>query len=378
VLHDRIVIVESVVRQLAAGWSSQIMVSFYLDIDGRRYPRPSDYAPHVEQLFRLARKSAEAEGQHGVDAVEADLSRIAGWLDSGLDRKTTRGVAVFSCQAQDLFDVFSLPISVRDQVVVGRGPDVAQLCAILATSEQSLVVAVDRQRSRLLRLECGDADVDEREAPIDETARQVDTNVELGSFERRHEELARQHYRHVARAVADELEERPAARIVLCGQQESVARLEEYLPERVVALIVGRIALPLSSGRAELARAASEIIRAVRRQHQIELIDELRARASEGAGTVTGLAATLDALGAGQVETLVVEEGFEARGGRCRDCGQLVSDGALCARCGAAPIPMENVVDAAITEAFTHHVALEFCEEADLAGLGHIGAFERR
>jgi hypothetical protein len=39
---------------------------------------------------------------------------------------------------------------------------------------------------------------------------------------------------------------------------------------------------------------------------------------------------------------------------------------------------MENVVDAAITEAFTHHVALEFCEEADLAGLGHIGAFERR
>jgi peptide chain release factor subunit 1 len=352
VLHDRAVIVESVVRQLAAGWSSQIVVSFYLDIDGRRYPRPSDYAPHVEQLFRLARKSAEAEGQHGVDAVEADLSRIAGWLDSGLDRKTTRGVAVFSCQAQDLFDVFSLPISVRDQVVVGRGPDVAQLCAILATSEQSLVVAVDRQRSRLLRLECGDADVDEREAPIDETARQVDTNDELG--------------------------ERPAARIVLCGQQESVAGLEGYLPERVVALIAGRIALPLSGGRAELARAASEIIRAVRRQHQIELIDELRARASEGAGTVTGLAATLDALGAGQVETLVVEEGFEARGGRCRDCGQLVPDGALCTRCGAAPIPMENVVDAAITEAFTHHVALEFCEEADLAGLGHIGAFERR
>jgi peptide chain release factor subunit 1 len=375
VLHYLTVLTESAVRDLAQRWISPVVTSFYLDVDGSRYPRPSDYAPHVERLFRLARGSAVAEGGDAVDAIEADLSRIAGWLERDLERGSTRGVAAFSCGALGLFEVFALPTSVRDQVVVGPGPDVAQLCAVLYAGEQILAVAVDRQRCRMLRLEHGE--IEEREAPIDAIERQVDTDVEVGSFERRHEELARQHYRHVASAVGAELERRPATSVVLFGPEDSVSRLEGYLPEHAMALVRGKLRLPVASERVECARAASEVVRGAKVQRQRELIVELRERSAESAAAVTGLGPALEALGTGRVGTLLVEDGYGSPGGRCPACGQLVPDSVPCTRCGATPIGVENVVDAAVTEAFTHRVEIEFCDASDLAGLGHIGAMDR-
>lgn len=375
VLQDGIVLKESEVRALAIRQGAPVVTSFYLDVDGRRYPRPSDYAPRVDHLLRLARRGAGPYGKDVVKDVEADLAHIAAWLESRLDRTTTRGVAAFSAHAQGIFEAFDLPVPVRDQVVVGPGPDVAQLCAILSASQPALVVAVDRQHSRLLRLDGGDAK--ELEAPTDEIGRQVDTDVEIGSFEHHHEELARRHQRRVARFVVEELERRPAKHVVLSGSPETVDQVVAYLPERVTQLVSGRIPLPISSRLAELAQAADDVISQTVRRHQIALAAELHDRAAEGASAVIGLAATLDALGAERVVTLVVEDGFSARGGRCGDCGQLVADGEWCPRCGASALAVENVVDAAITDAFSHHVTLEVCEEGVLAGLGHIGAFER-
>jgi len=177
--------------------------------------------------------------------------------------------------------------------------------------------------------------------------------------------------------VLSELETRPVKAIVLSGPGESVARLKWYLPERVAALVAGRITLPITSGRAELAHAAGEVIMQAQRHHQLALVNELRERAAEGAAAVTGLAPTLEALGAERVGTLVVEKGFETDGGRCLNCGQLVADGGFCPVCGTTLTAVENVVDAAVTRAFAHHVTLEFCEDGDLAGLGRIGALER-
>jgi len=375
-LQHRSVIEESVLRALAARRCNPVVTSFYLDVDGRRYPRPSDYAPNVDHLVRIALRGAELQGKDVIHAVESDLSRIEQWLGSSLDRETARGVAAFSCEREGFFEAFGLPLSVRDQVVVGPGPDIAQLCATLAASERTLVIAIDGQRARFLRLELGE--VEEIEAPTDEMERQVDTDVELGSFEHRHEEHARQHYRHVARAVVEELAQRPAKRIVLSGTGESVARLEEHLPKRVVELVSGRIGNPIPSGQSELARAAAHLVDEARHEQEIALIEELRERTTEGAAAVTGLAATLEAIGARRVETFVVEESFSAGGARCGDCGQLMANGTRCPRCGAIPVGVDNIVDAAITEAFSHHVMLAFCKPGGLAEMGHVGAFEHR
>jgi len=375
-LHHHVnVVMEADLRELVRQWASLAVTSLYLDVDGRRYPRPTDFAPHLNHLFHLARASAAAQGAEVVTAVHEDLRRIANWVERDLDRTTTRGVAAFSCEALGRFEAFPLSRPVRNQVVVGPGPDVAQLCAALSWEQRTLVVAVDRQASRMIRLD-GDR-IEELEAPVDAIERQVDTDVEIGSFERRHEEFARQHYRHVARAVADDLEVWRATAVVLSGQDDSVSHLERYLPEHVVTLVKGRLRLPVASGTSDLARDAVEVVSAAEKARRHKLARQVRERAAEGAAAVAGLGPVMEALGTGRVGTLLVEEGFDVPGIRCPDCGQLAPEESSCPRCGGAPMAVERLVDAAVNEALVHHVTVEFLEPSELDGLGHIGALVR-
>ncbi len=344
----------------------------FIDVDGRRYPRPSDYVPNVERLFRLARDEASRFGRRGEAAVASDLGRIAGWLAGGIDRTRTRGVAFYSASGDDLFWAITLPVSLADQVVVDVVPDVAQLVAAESTVEPALVVALDAERSRLVRVEPGQ--VCEVDGPQDDGERQVDTDVELGSFSRRHEEAVRRHFRHVAASVATELEARPTEHLVLDGAPATVATFEGQLPQRARALVAGHLSLPVATPPGELARAATAVVGEAARRRRAEVVEALRTRVAEGADAVAGLERTLAGLGADRLALVAFEAGFGAPGGRCEACGELaVTTAGPCPRCGEPLAPVANVVDAAVTEAFAHRVALEVYERGALADLGHIG-----
>lgn len=353
-----------------------MLISFYLDVDGRRYPRPSDYAPRLDHLMRDAREQAHARGPGVVQSVEKDLQRIARWLEGALDRSSTRGVAAFSACAQGLFRVFPLPVPVRDQIVVDVAPDLAQLAELLASTRPALVVLVDGQRSRLLLVTPGEAK--ERRAPTDVIARQADTDVEIGSFEHRHEELVRQHLRHVAHAVTAEFDAEDVRQLVLSGPHDLVVQLEARLPKRVRALVSARMALPVTTRAADVAQEANQALAEVDRRQRQALVRKVKELADEGAGAVIGLAATLEALSENRVETLLVGRGFAVPGARCATCDALLEQVVVCPRCGGLPVPVENIVDAAITEAFLRHVSLAICEADDVADIASVGAFERR
>lgn len=371
--HCRRVLDESAVRRLVQWRREPVVTSFYLDVDGQRYPRPSDYAPHVSELFRAAREHALHQGDDAAKRVDDDLARIANWLDAGLDRHVTRGVAAFAARGR--FQALGLPVAVRDQVAIGPRPDVVQLCEVLAASGPVLVAAVDRQASRMLRVDLGG--IHDLAASADPVERQADTDVELGNFEHRHEELRRQHLRRVARDLMAEVEQRPAEHIVLSGTSDAVAELVSHLGQQAAALVTGQMALSPSVPERELVAAAERLVEDERIDHQRAIVEKLHDRASQGEAAVTGLAPTLEALGMARAQSVIVEEGLELPGGRCLECGRLVTEETTCPMCGASVIPVGNAVAEAVSDAFLHHVTVEFCAPGSLADVGHIGAFER-
>src|SRR5205807_6861438 len=82
------------VRSLAAFKAERgPVISLYLDVDGQRHPRPRDYELQLGHLLRQVRDRTAA----------ADLHRIEAWIKSQLDRSRTRGLALFSGAADDLF-----------------------------------------------------------------------------------------------------------------------------------------------------------------------------------------------------------------------------------------------------------------------------------
>lgn len=367
----------SVIRDLAAWWGHPVVTTVYLDVDGRRFPRRSDLKPQIALLSRVARDQAVPFGTAAVAAVEADLGHVHRWLADPIDRTALRGVALFSCDQDGLLRVIGLSTPVREQVAVGPTPALGQLCEALGRRARALVALVDRRELRLVRLVQGR--VDEHAGPVDEPPRQVDTDVELGSFERLHEEATRRHLRRAADAVVDELTRWPAEHLVLGGPVEAVTALEQALASTVAALVVGRITLPVRSAPAEVALAAWDVIEAFDEKRRSALVDDLRQRVERGMGGVAGAAATLDALGERRVATLIVTRGFAAPGSRCRRCGWLVAGvGTVpCPECGTPTDPLADVVEAAIASALGQDADVQPCEGAELEALGSLGAIER-
>jgi len=366
----------SVIRSISAWAGGGLITSFYLDVDGRRSPRWPDVELRASHLLRLARQRSDALSQPGAGSAasaEADLAEIERWLGRDLDRSKVRGAALFSCAAKGLFESLLLPVPVRDQVVVDLEPDVAQLCLLSSATWHAIALGVDRERWRMMRL--GD-DGEEEEVDVvdDRLAHGIDVDIELAGFGHHDEELVREHYRRVARSLEEELRRRPDARVVLCGPQESLRELEEYLPERVRSQVEGRAHLELDAGKAELARCAREVIDAAQSDRRSARVAELRGRVATGDGAVAGIDACLAVLGAGQAESLLVERTFEMPGGRCEGCGLLVTTAARpCPRCGGHVRPVENVVDAAVKDAYLHDVALVGLADGELGDLGRIG-----
>jgi peptide subunit release factor 1 (eRF1) len=81
-----------------------------------------------------------------------------------------------------------------------------------------------------------------------------------------------------------------------------------------------------------------------------------------------------------RVDTLVVQEGFSARGTRCPQCGWLgVSAAPQCPADGTITEPVANVVDAAVAEAFGQdaHVRYLPLTATELETKGSIAALLR-
>jgi rRNA maturation endonuclease Nob1 len=367
----------SVIRSISAWAGDDPVTSFYLDVDGRRAPRWPDVERRAGQLLRRARRRVHTLEQLEVpsaSSAEEDLAQIERWLGRELDRAKVRGVALFSCAAKERFEALMLPVPVRDQVVVDLEPDVAQLCLISSATWHAVAIGVDRERWRVVRF-TDDGQEEEVDVVDDRIPHAIDVDIELAGFGHHDEELVREHYRRVAHGLEEELRRSHDVRVVLCGPRESVRELEAYLPVRVRAKVEGDAHIELDAGTAELAGCARTVLDAEDAKRRSARVAELRGRVATGDGAVAGIDACLAALGAGHVDSLLVERTFEMPGGRCASCGLLVSaTSGTCPRCGGHVRSVENVVDAAIGDAYLHDVALVAVGDGELGDLGRIGA----
>jgi peptide chain release factor subunit 1 len=367
---------ESSIRDLAAFKGEDAPVtSLYLDVDGRRRIRARDCELALE---RLARPVREGEPQAGHASVCADLKRIEEHVKSGIDRSHVRGLAFFSCTAHDFWRVVELAVPVRDRLVVNHTPYVRELEAVVARHERFAVLLADRQRARLLLFWQGE--LLEKQEQFDSLPRHDDDGGQLGKDQvAGHAAAAAQrHLRRVAAAAFACFQEQGFEHLVLGGPEEVAAELERelhpYLRERIAA----RVALAVHCADDEIRHAAQEVEAGVERAREAAVVERLRHAVGTGTGGVAGLDAVLEALVARRVDTLLVSEGFEAPGWRCRACAWVGTLGRSCPLCGNTMEQVEDVVEEAVEEALAQACRVAFCRDnADLDVAGRVGALLR-
>jgi peptide subunit release factor 1 (eRF1) len=375
------VISEDRIRALAGHRGSAVVTSCYLDVDGRRHLRHSDYEAQLDHLVRQGRDKAAGFGPEAARSVAADLDRIASWVRSGFDRSRVRGLAFFACSADGFFEVVESPLPVRNGVVVNHTPHVRPLESLLQAYERFAVMLVDRQRARLFRFELGE--LTEHTEVFDAVPRSGDQAGHPGqgsrgaAVQRHSDEVAHRHLKHAAEVTFAELQQRPVDHLILGGPHDVVVEFEGLLHPWIRDRVADRLAISATAGPDEVRQAALCVEAAVARRNEAVLVDRLRDAVGAGGG-VAGLEPTLAALVERRVDLLLVSDGYETEGWRCRSCQYLGPLGRRCPVCANSMDLVDDVVEEAVEDALANKCRVQMVREnADLDVLGRIGAILR-
>lgn len=365
-------ITEDAIRELAAFKGAVPVTSCYLDVDGRRLVRQQDIDHELEAVLRPARARYETDV-----SVKRDLDRIERYVKAGFDRSNTRGLALFSCEEPDFWQVVPLPVPVHSRVVVNSQPAVGELKSMVEQYDRFGVLLVDRQRARMFVFELGE--LVEHSEELDELPRDYDDvgNSERNDHQNHVEALVDQHARKAAALAWSVYQRVGFDRFTVGAPDDLLSHVQELVHPYLRARWSGRIEVTPTASPDEIRAAAEKVEARVERDKEAELVSRMRDAVGTGKGAA-GLAETLAALGAGRVDTLLVSRGFAVDGWRCGSCNTLFAKGRSCPTCGAEMRSVHDVVEEAVEAALAQSCRVEICvDNADLDVAGRIGALLR-
>jgi peptide chain release factor subunit 1 len=366
-------------RLTALAATEHWVVSCYLKLEPRDRGR-GKYLIKIKNRIKTLTGALEARGLNRAArlAVERDLERIREYLAHPSNLPAGRGIAVFACEPLKLFEPIPLPVVFRSRLVVDHTPLVRELAALNDEFGRMLCVAYDRTSARffevtptgaaeLSSLSAGDTTRAGRIHGPSRPSRPHGRGVGASApgehgFNQRIREEKQRHYAQIAQRLFEVTRDLPVQGIVLAGMGSDVGAVEPHLHPYVRESVLGTVRLnPKSASATDVLEAVldirSERERAWEQRHVEELMEGL------GSGwAVNGLDPTLEALGRGQVRTLLVDPSVERPGFRCGTSGRLRTSLDACGGEGT-PVPLPDVVDEAIEDALRQGAHVDVVED---------------
>ena len=371
------------VRELAAFQADETKgacaLSFYLQPDPPQDRSHRREAIVAKDVVKQALKSAAASGKNG--SLHADLDRV---LDLATNlRGNARGRAVFACSAQNFWREYELPpLLGATQIYLQPRFQLKPLAALLGAQPALSVAVVDRQRARFFDLRLDD--LRERGAIVHMLSRSGSNygynGYEGGHAERRVAEEALQHFKAVSERLRTDFERGIWERLIVGCQDANWPEFEANLHPYVKQRLIGRFSADVASvSNEEIRDRAGVVLNRWTSERGSKKASEVLDFAKSNGRGVTGLRRVLQALEAGEVQSLFLAENYSARVVECPHCGHL--DAHLvpsCVACGNATRELADVCDAIIPIAIRRDIELFYLKDNDeLDGAGNIAALLR-
>ncbi len=348
-------------RELAETRSAQGKVlSVFINLDPREFATPPARATEISSVLDSAARTirdADDLTQDERTALHSDLERVRTAMRNGVDTKEARALAVFASQPAGLFEILKLPRAVDHKVAISETPCVEPLARI-GTGEPWWLVLVDRKHARLL---AGTVDglvelwrhEDDVLGRIDSDRHDQDGRSEK-RYERGVEKEVDVHLRGVATELARRLRDGRVAGILLGGPKETTGHLESLLHADVAKCVKGHVDVDVwNSGADAVLAAARPVLDELTARRDSELLAKIDEGLGKGGRAVSGLNDVLTAVHERRIDTLVIQEGFTAKGTRCPQCGWMgVSASGQCPADGTMTDVVDNIVEAAVGRAF--------------------------
>lgn len=352
---------------------SHPVLSVYLNIDPSRGAADA-YKLQLRQLL----KDFEEQAPEDKDAIERFIEHEYDW--SG------RSLVIFSCAEDDFFRSYPLMVPVRSRARLMQRPYVKPLVDLLDEYGHCGVVLVDQQSARLFHFHLGE--LEEQKDTTGEAVRHTKRGGGSQAPGRRGgtagrtrytEEVADRNLREAARFASRFFATKEVRRVLVGGTEDIRARFIEMLPKTWQSLVTGTFPMEMNAGHAQVLETAMEVAQKAKREREKRLVKAVITAAAKGREGVIRLDDTLGAVHAGNVQTLIVSEGFRAPGYRCQGCGYLTAQPLeKCPFCDGDIEKIEDAVEMAVGRVLSDGGEVEILRDIpELEKAGRIGALLR-
>jgi len=365
---------EKALAELLSYRPASPVLSVYLDVD------PADASGEAYKL-RLRQLLREFE-----TSAPADVEAVLRFVEHGFAR-SSRSLAAFSCAAEGYLKTLPLAVPIRSRARRLDRPYVKPLADLLDLYGHYGVAVVDRQGARLFHFHLGE--LREQEGVLGETVRRTKRGGAstfpgrrggVAGQTRWDEEQSDRNLREAARAASAFFEENRVRRVLVGGTQANVKRFLGLLPKTWQSLVVGTFPMDMDASGAQVLERAMTLGKKAEQESEVRLVERLLTAAAKGREGALRLDATLQAVRAGQVLTLVIRDGFRAPGFRCRGCGYLTAQRptAGCPFCGKDFEEIDDAVELAVRQVMSAGGDIEVVgRHTDFERAGSIGALLR-
>jgi len=325
------------------------VVSLYLDLDGAVYPARSDYEAELSILISNARKAAAADLKLNRDQqgwMDAELSGIGEYVNLRFQRNGARGLVIFACQEEDLWQVTPLKVPVKNRVFIDWKPQVAPLVETLSEYRQLCVLVTNKERARVFHVYAGE--ITEHTEILDRVLKLHNQGGwEQAKFQRRHGQQVRNHLKKASDATLEYFKSEHFDSLVVGAADELWPELEKVLHPYLKERVMGRFSVDINAPADEVLAKASAIESEKRLQEESMLLDSLGPELDSGRIYVGGLDDVLAVLNQRRVDLLLVENGFTQPGRHCPACSTLEYGEEVCPVCGQEAQRVFDVVEEA-------------------------------
>jgi peptide subunit release factor 1 (eRF1) len=354
---------------------SSPVLSVYLNVDPTQ---------HTSEHYRLTLRALLKEVAE--DAEVADIEAVERYFDFEYDWQG-RGVAIFSCQAEDFWRSYSLAVPVHDYAYAYHRPYIKPLTDVLDAYGRYAVILVDSAGARMFLFNLGE--MVEAKGVLGEEVRRTKHGGASGvagmrggvtaRTARHGEEVVQRNLKEAADLTETFCESNGCRRLVLAGTEANVSQFMDVLPKAMQDRVIGTFTVDFVAPVGEVQARSMELIEEVAEEREEQLVDEMVAGWKRGSGATVGLSDTLAALQEHRPAILLVEAGYTASGYRCKSCRYLMlTDRAECPLCGGTVEYVEDLVDTITHRALEQGIEVEIVRGNEkLTEAGSIGALLR-
>jgi peptide subunit release factor 1 (eRF1) len=358
-----------------------LTTSFYLNTD-KSHLTKKQITLSVKNLLNIHKTNVEGAnlGKRKTESLKKDADKINRFCKENLNSHTPAGLAIFSCGKEKFWEVFELPSSPRNRILMDQDPYVRPLSAILNEHRRICVLVFDKKETKWYDLFLGEISL------LDRIESDVPSKVREGGWEGYESKRIE---RHIATHLHDYFKEIAKRTFTLfkanhfewlflgCNDeygQEFEPLLHPYLQKRLRARLKAKPGDP--SGK--ILKEASSQEKKLKDQEEKEILDHYISVLKKGGLAVSSLRDTLRSLNRGEVQTLLITRHFTKPGKSCPKCDFLFVDEIKCPSCLRKTDSVMDIIDEAVESAMDKKAqVIHIHPPSKLSRYGDIGALLR-